>query len=234
MTRALCALPRFLSVQTSRGGKQTSQLVQTDSRRLLSPCYFNSYFFRDKATQKPEEQQRQHQPGLHCCPGATWPNLPQLASPTPERPPSTHSWALLLLQINISSCPLKSPPLPTLCRLNSTLSHCFSARKWVTTIVSAMLFFPGTRPVVIKYVCMRRREGFPSLSNPSGTNMQCYKVCSCTAEPRTDFIALIARQQHLWAGISLVVIVVLVPQYVVQCLIPPVSSLKGRAARAKG
>lgn len=56
---------------------------------------------------------------------------------------------------------------------------------------------------------MRRQEGFPSLRNPSGTNMQCYKVCSWTAEPRADFIALITRQQHRWAGISLMVIVAL-------------------------
>lgn len=122
--------------------KKTSQLVQTDSRHLLSPCYFNLCFFRVKTTQKPEEQQQQHRPGLHCCPGATWPNLPQLASPTAKRPHSAHSWALLLLQINISSWPIKVPSITHTMGAELYSQPLFFCQKVSSNnSVGAMLFF---------------------------------------------------------------------------------------------
>lgn len=42
-------------------------------------------------------------------------------------------------------------------------------------------------------------RSFPSLSNPSGSSTQRYKICFCRTGPRADLIALVTKQQYRWS-----------------------------------
>lgn len=97
----------------------------------------------------------------------------------------------------MSLCNAQSPrPTSTAHALKSAPCHCFFYRKVAKNpSVSAMFF----HEYGLSWLSMCAWGSFPILSNPSGSNTQCYKICSCGTGPRADLIALVTKQQYRWS-----------------------------------